>query len=114
MHSRSKPMHALRQLLTRLGTLAAHPTAFLIVAIYAVCWRVFSPETLDWHGFTTLIVWTMTLLIQRAEHRDTQAIHAKLDELLSADKRARTEVARIDEQEPEEIEKVRDRERAAN
>jgi low affinity Fe/Cu permease len=46
------------------------------------------------------------------EHRDTQAIHAKLDELLSANKRARTEVARIDEQEPEEIEKVRDRERA--
>jgi low affinity Fe/Cu permease len=104
-------MHAFRQLLTRLGTLAAHPTAFLIVAIYALCWLAFSPATLDWHGFTTLIVWTMTLLIQRAEHRDTQALHAKLDELLSADKRARTEVARIDEREPEEIEEVRDRER---
>ncbi len=26
----------------------------------------------------------MTLFIQRAEHRDTQAIHAKLDELLQS------------------------------
>jgi low affinity Fe/Cu permease len=67
-----------------------------------------------WIGTASpLIVWTMTLLIQRAEHRDAQAIHAKLDELLSADRRARTEVARIDEKEPEEIEKVRDKERAA-
>jgi low affinity Fe/Cu permease len=28
----------------------------------------------------------MTLFIQRAEHRDTQAIHAKLDELLRGGK----------------------------
>jgi low affinity Fe/Cu permease len=30
----------------------------------------------------------MTLLIQRAEHRDTQALQAKLDELLHAHRRA--------------------------
>ena len=53
----------------------------------------------------------MTLLIQRAEHRDTQAIHAKLDELLHAQKGARDAVARIDEQEPEEIERLRAKER---
>ena len=110
--NRSSPMQAIRQLLTRLGTLAAHPTAFLIVAIYAACWFAFSPETFDWHGVTTLLVWCMTLLIQRAEHRDTQAIHAKLDELLSADKGARTAVAHVDEKEPEEIERFREQERA--
>ena len=101
----------IRQFLTRLGTLAAHPTAFLIVAIYASLWFVFSPETLDWHAVTTLAVWCMTLLIQRAEHRDTQAIHAKLDELLTADRRARTEVAHVDDKEPEEIERFRKQER---
>src|SRR5437588_16366 len=31
---------------------------------------------------------SMTLVIQRAEHRDTEAIHAKLDELLQADSAA--------------------------
>jgi low affinity Fe/Cu permease len=60
----------------------AHPAAFLIVLIYAGVWAIFEPERLDWHGVATLATWVMTLFIQRAEHRDTQAIHAKLDELL--------------------------------
>jgi Low affinity iron permease len=50
----------------------------------------------------------MTLLIQRAEHRDTQAIHAKLDELLSADAQARTELGSLDQEEPEDIKRKRD------
>jgi low affinity Fe/Cu permease len=53
----------------------------------------------------------MTLFIQRGEHRDTQAIHAKLDELLDAQPNARTRLARIDEEEPEEIEGYRGRKR---
>jgi low affinity Fe/Cu permease len=39
-------------------------------------------------GSRTLATWAMTLLIQRTEHRDTQAIHAKLDELLRSEHRA--------------------------
>jgi low affinity Fe/Cu permease len=46
-------------------------------------------------------------LIQRVGHRDTQAIQAKLDELLHVQAAARNELTRIDEQEPEEIEKHR-------
>jgi hypothetical protein len=34
----------------------------------------------DWHPIATVATWLMTLLVQRAEHRDTQAIHAKLDD----------------------------------
>jgi low affinity Fe/Cu permease len=106
-------VHRIRQLLTHLGTLTAHPSAFLIVALYAASWLVFSPHTLEWHGAATLIVWCMTLFIQRAEHRDTQALHAKLDELLKANGAARSEVAHVDDKEPEEIERYRERERAA-
>jgi low affinity Fe/Cu permease len=47
------------------------------------------------------------LFIQRSEHRDTQAIHAKLDELLRSDPKAETELARLDNEEPEQIEEVR-------
>ena len=50
----------------------------------------------------------MTLVIQRAEHRDTQAIHAKLDELLRATNRADNEIMRIDEKDAEEVERERD------
>ena len=68
-----------------------------------------SRDGLDWHGFATLATWLMTLFIQRAEHRDTQAIQAKLDELLQAQHRARNELMKIDEREPEEIERHRER-----
>jgi low affinity Fe/Cu permease len=51
----------------------------------------------------------MTLFIQRAEHRDTQAIHAKLDELLRAGAEADEGLAMLDRKEPEEIARHRDR-----
>jgi hypothetical protein len=44
----------------------------------------FKPETFEWHAVATLATWAMTLVIQCDEHRDTQAIHAKLDEILHA------------------------------
>jgi low affinity Fe/Cu permease len=96
---------------TTVGGLTSHPAAFLIVILYGVFWFIFEPKTFDWHAIATLIVWTMTLFIQRADRRDTLAVHAKLDELLKATCEARTELASIDEREPEVIEKIRDRER---
>jgi low affinity Fe/Cu permease len=41
-------------------------------------------------------------------HRDTQAIHAKIDELLHADGGARNRLTRVDDKEPEEIEEQRE------
>jgi low affinity Fe/Cu permease len=105
-------MDAIRQFLTRFGELAAHPGAFGILVAYAALWYIFDRDSLDWHAATTLIVWFMTLLIQRAEHRDTQALQAKLDELLHAHGRADNAMTRIDEKEPEDIERHRDKARA--
>src|SRR5262249_13837847 len=82
--------NAIRSLLTRLGTFAAEPLAFVIVALYGLAWATFGH--IDWHGFATLATWLMTLFIQRAEHRDTQAIQAKLDELLRTKGQARDEL----------------------
>lgn len=99
-------MDLLGRWLTRLGVWTAHPMAGLVVLGYGLFWLVSSPETLEWHGFASLITWFMTLLIQRAEHRDTQAIHAKLDELLRQTP-ARNELTHVDELEPEQIERHR-------
>jgi low affinity Fe/Cu permease len=96
---------------TQLGTLTAHPAALLIVVAYGVLWFTFGRETFDWIAVATLAVWCMTLFIQRADRRDTLAVHAKLDELLKVSREARTELAQIDEEEPEDIEKVRDQEK---
>jgi low affinity Fe/Cu permease len=62
----------------------------------------------EWHAGATMATWFMTLVIQRAEHRDTQAIHAKRDEMLHVMGEARNELTRLDEEEPEEIEKRRE------
>jgi low affinity Fe/Cu permease len=102
-------MDTFRRALTQLGVLAAHPLAFVAVATYGVLWFIFDRQNLGWHGLAVLATWCMTLLIQRAEHRDTQAIHAKLDELLQAQARARRELVHIDDEEPEDIERLRAR-----
>ena len=58
--------------LTRLGVYTANPLAFLVLIVYAALWIVFKPETFEWHAVATLATWAMTLVIQRAEHRDTK------------------------------------------
>jgi low affinity Fe/Cu permease len=96
-----------RSTLTHLGVLTAHPAAFLIVIAYVAVWGLVEPATLDLHGIATVATWLMTLFIQRAAHRDTQAIHAKLDELVITQGGARNEISNIDQLEPEEVEERR-------
>lgn len=103
--------HPLRPVITSLGALISRPEAFIVVLIYGALWFVFEHETFDWHAVATLATWMMTLFIQRSEHRDTQAIHAKLDELLHAEGAARSGLTRIDEKEPEQIEEEREEHR---
>ena len=100
--------HLIRRILTRLGEWSAHPIAFAIVLVYAVVWFFVERETLDFHGFATLATWLMTLVITRAEYRDTKAIHAKLDELLSSHGEEKTEIKKLDEREPEEVDEHRE------
>lgn len=97
--------------LTRVGVMTSRPAAFAIVVLYAFAWLLFDSATFDWHGVATISTWLMTLMIQRASHRDTQALQAKLDELLRHDPHARSELEHLDEQEPEQIEAHRDTER---
>ena len=104
-------IETIRRWLTQIGVLMAHPFAFMVVSAYGLAWLIFERETFNWHAVATMAVWFMTLFIQRAEYRDTQAIQAKLDELLHAQSRASNELTHIDEEEPEDIERHRERAR---
>src|SRR3984957_18894067 len=86
-----------------MGVLTAHPASFVIVGVYVAAWLIFDPGSFDWHAIATIATWLMTLIIQRAEHRDTQAIHAKLDELLRVEGWARRELTELDDEQPEMI-----------
>jgi low affinity Fe/Cu permease len=102
--------HGMFRWLTQFGVYTATPWAFLIVIGYAAAWATFG--RVDFSAFATLAIWAMTLFIQRAQHRDTQAIHAKLDELLRTQGEARNALTQLDEDEPEDIEKFRKAEQA--
>ena len=101
-------MRYIQQALTSLGVFTATPWAFVFVGLYAIGWAYVEPTSLDLHGVATLATWLMTLVIQRATYRDTLALHAKLDELLRAERRARDSLTRIDREEPEVIKQLRD------
>lgn len=100
-------LEKVRGWLTQLGVLTARPAAFAIFALYGLAWIAIG-NGLEWHSLATLATWGMTLVIQRAEHRDTQAIHAKLDELLKATNRANNDTMRIDDKDAEEVERERE------
>jgi low affinity Fe/Cu permease len=102
----------LENFLTAAGTWTARPAAFKGLMIYAFLWLIFDRASFDFHGAIALVTLCMTLFIQRSEHRDTQAIHAKLDELLRSQSNARSSLTGLDDQEPEQIEAHRDHERA--
>jgi len=104
-------MNRIRRWLTLIGVSTSHPLSFALVGLYVGAWLVFDPGSLNWQGIATVATWVMTLFIQRAENRDTQAIHAKLDELLWVEGRGRNELTGMEQKEPEEIARHRTRER---
>jgi low affinity Fe/Cu permease len=97
-------MEQFRHFLTLLGVWTSTPAAFAVSTAFLAAWLALDRATFDWEAAATMATLFMTLVIQRAEHRDTQAIHGKLDEILRATASARTDVANLDEKEPEDIE----------
>jgi low affinity Fe/Cu permease len=69
---------------------------------------------LGWHAVVSIATLLMTLFIQRSDHRDTQAIHAKLDELLRVNSDAEGRFTRLDEKEPEPVKAFRSRTRGTS
>jgi low affinity Fe/Cu permease len=101
----------MQQALTIAGTWLSRPPVVAVVFAYAVLWFVFDPDDFGWHGVATIATPLIRLFIQRSEHRDTQAIHAKLDELLRVNGDARNQLMTLDEREPEQVEAFRSKTR---
>jgi low affinity Fe/Cu permease len=105
-------MRKLGRLLTNAGAWLSRPWVIVAVGVYSLLWLIFDPETFNWHAVATIATLLMTLFIQRSEHRDTQAIHAKLDELLRVNDDAQSRLTKLDDKEPEQVEAFRSEARA--
>ena len=92
---------------TRAGQATGHPAAFGLVIVYGLLWFYFSKATFEWNAAATLAVWVMIvhLAIESPGHPRVACQTGR-----TVDSCARSELARLDEQEPEVIQKHRDNE----
>ena len=95
--------------------IAAHPYAQFGFLIFCLAWFLlgFRVDILTAGLSIAAITFTQMVLNRQQEreadaHRRDVALHAKLDELLHASRRARDELAGIEELEEEEIEALRE------
>src|SRR5918999_6464360 len=72
-----------------------HPLAFVLAALIILGWGLTGPAfgfsdtwQLVINTSTTIVTFLMVFLIQNTQNRDSQALHAKLDELLIHNKDA--------------------------
>ena len=99
----------------KVADVAAHPFAQVGLVLVCAAWFVFDWRV-DWltAGLSILAITLTQMVLNRQHEREKEAhrrdiaLHAKLDELLIASKRARDEIAGIEELEEEEIEELRE------
>lgn len=95
--------------------ISAHPFAQIGLVLLCALWIAFAWRV-DWLTATlSILAITLTQMVlnrqnerEKVAHRRDVALHAKLDELLIASRRARDELAGIEELEEEEIEALRE------
>ena len=90
-------------LASRSAYLMGHPAAFLIATMTCVIWALSGPlfhYSDTWqlviNTATTVLTFLAVFLIQNSQNRDGIAIQAKLDEILIAVSKARTELVGIE------------------
>jgi len=90
-------------LASRSAYLMGHPAAFLLAVLACVIWAITGPlfdYSDTWqlviNTATTVLTFLAVFLIQNSQNRDGVAIQAKLDEILIAVSKARTELVGIE------------------
>jgi low affinity Fe/Cu permease len=104
-------MHELfRKFANKVSNIAGTAWVFLLALGIVVLWACLGPVfgysdtwQLVINTSTTIVTFLMVFLIQNTQNRDAKAIHLKLDELLRATRRARTELVDLEELSEEEL-----------
>lgn len=104
-------------LFRKFATIASHavgtPWAFLLAVLAVLIWAACGPlfdfsDTwqLIINTSTTIITFLMVFIIQNTQNRDARIVTLKLDELLRAQKGARTGLVNLDQMSDEELTQV--------
>lgn len=91
------------------GTAGAFVLALSVILLWALTGPFFDFSN-TWqlviNTSTTIVTFLMVFLIQNTQNRDAKAVHLKLDELLKADKGARSAFVNIEELSDKELEDI--------
>ena len=98
----------------KVATVSAHPFAQVLFVILCVVWFWIGLRIDLLTAALSILAITLTQMVLNSQrerekdaHRRDVALHAKLDELLIASRRARDELAGIEELEEDEIEELK-------
>jgi low affinity Fe/Cu permease len=98
----------------KVADVAAHPYAQVGLVVACALWPLLAWRVDVLTAALSILAITLTQMVlnrqherEKEAHRRDVALHAKLDELLIASKRARDELAGIEELEEEEIEELK-------
>jgi low affinity Fe/Cu permease len=99
----------------QVATLAANPIAQVGLILLCAAWFAYGLRVDILTAALSILAITLTQMVlnrqdekERVAHRRDVALHAKLDELLHASRRARDELAGIEELEEEQIAELRE------
>jgi low affinity Fe/Cu permease len=93
------------------GSTAAFILALGLIAVWAVSrplWESFDTWQLVINTATTIITFLMVFLIQRAQNKDSQAVHLKLNELVAAVRGASNRLINVETLSEEELKSLHD------
>lgn len=94
------------------GTPFAFGSAVIIILVWIVSGPLFGYSD-TWqliiNTSTTIITFLMVFLIQSTQNRDSEALQIKIDELIRAIAGADNSLINLEQMEPEELDKIRER-----
>lgn len=80
------------------------PIVVLVLLIYSVGWFITERGNIGWDGFGAIAGLLLVIIIQSSQNRDSAALHAKIDELITAVKEADSSFAELEKKTDKEIE----------
>jgi low affinity Fe/Cu permease len=106
-------MHLIRRIALRTPEVVGSPRGFLLAIALAAGWVIvgplvgFSDSWLLWpSAVASVVTFLIVFSLQYTQNRDTRAIQLKLDEILRASERARTELVKLERLSDEELAQV--------
>ena len=104
---------AFRKFAHKTSEIVGSPYVFILAVVTIAVWAILGPRfgysdtwQLVINTGTTIVTFLMVFLIQNTQNRDAKAIHLKLDELLKAQKGARTDLVNLENFSEEDLEKL--------